>query len=70
MNWRDGYVWRGIGYGLTAAWMVAVLVMSGGDPADPMFDYIFIVPLIGWLIAVPVVRWIAHRNQSGPPDIR
>ncbi len=53
-----------IGYALTAAWMVLILVISGGDPGSPWFDLIFIVPLGGWIVAVTVLRlraWLRNR---------
>jgi len=62
-----GQLWRGIGYGLTAAWMVGILVATGSDPAHPWFDYIFIVPLVGWIVGVGVSRLAGERRQP-PPD--
>lgn len=56
--------WTRIGYALTAAWMVFVLVYTRNDPGHPLFNAIFLVPLIGWIIAVAAARIIgARRNR-------
>ena len=47
-----------IGYALTAAWMVGVLVYTDGDVRHPVFDTLFIVPLGGWVVALTVARVI------------
>lgn len=49
---------------LTAAWMIAVLVLSGGDHRHGLFEYIFIVPLAGWIAALIVDRlWTRRRDE-------
>jgi len=60
---KDRETWTKIGYALSAIWMVGVLVVSGGSPKHPAFDYIFIVPLVGWVVAL-VIAWLVRR---GPP---
>ncbi len=45
-------------YGLTAAWMVGVLVYTDGNVRHPVFDTLFIVPLGGWVVALTVARVI------------
>ena len=60
-------LWTGVGYGLTAAWMVGVLVVTNSDPAHPLFDFIFVVPLIGWIVAIGVQR-LARRRRPDPPN--
>ena len=65
MRLERGHVWRGIGYGLTAAWMIVILVITDSDPSHPWFDYIFVVPLVGWIITVGIARFATSRN--GPP---
>ena len=47
-----------IGYGLTAAWMVGVLLYTGGDVSHPAFENLFIVPLAAWMVALTVARLI------------
>ena len=48
--------WTNIGYVLTAAWMVVVLAITGGDVTHPFFDYIFSVPLVLWIAALVGAR--------------
>lgn len=67
MRLASGHLWRGVGYGLTAAWMIGILVVTGSDPAHPWFDYIFVVPLAGWIVAVGVVRLVVQRKGSERP---
>ena len=61
-----------VGYVLTAAWIVMVVVETDGDMAHPLFNYIFLVPLTGWIVAMIVVGTIKalmgrKKQQSGPP---
>ncbi len=51
--------WTRIGYAATAAWMLAVIVATSGDPGHPWFDYIFIVPLACWIVGAVVARVFA-----------
>ncbi len=59
--WRSRALWLRIGYGATALWMVAILVLTGEDVHDPLFRLIFDVPLAGWIIGVIAARLIARR---------
>ncbi|MEZ5668809.1 MAG: hypothetical protein R3F55_15475 [Alphaproteobacteria bacterium] len=68
MSLPRSQIWRGIGYGLTAAWMIGILVVSGSDPAHPWFDYIFVVPLGGWIVGLGVARLLAGPPTPPPPD--
>ena len=43
---------------VTAAWMVGVLLYTGGDVRHPVFDTLFIVPLGCWVVALTVGRVI------------
>ncbi len=47
-------VWSKIGYGVSALWMIGVLFYTKGDTRDPFFQYIFIVPLTGWVVVLAV----------------
>jgi hypothetical protein len=58
MDWRNRNIWIRAGYVLTVIWIVVVFVATGGNMAAPLFDYIFIVPLAGWLLGVTVARLI------------
>lgn len=66
LNLKDRQTWIRIGYALSAIWMVGVLIVSGGSPKHPAFDYIFIVPLAGWVVAILIARLIWRR--PGRPD--
>ena len=62
-NARD-IPWTKIGYILTAAWMVVMLAITGGDVIHPFFDYIFSVPLGLWIAALVGARlWKAWRGR-------
>ncbi len=52
--------WTKVGYGLTAAWMVVVLGITGNDVTHPLFDYIFSVPLAVWA-AVLALGYVLRR---------
>ena len=44
--------WQPLGYALSAAWMVGILIVTDGNSRAPLFNYIFIVPLIGWAVGI------------------
>ncbi len=56
--------WITVGYGLTAAWMLYVLSKTGGDMRHPFFDYLFIVPLAGWIAAAIMVRLLRRGGRG------
>jgi hypothetical protein len=58
--WRSRLLWLRIGYGLTAAWMIAILVITRQDVNDPLFDLLFSVPLGGWILGMIVARIVGH----------
>lgn len=67
--WRSRAFWHPVGYGLTALWMVVVLVAIQNDTSNPLFDYLFAVPLAGWIagiIAASILNrfWPAPRAQT------
>ena len=55
--------WQPLGYALSAAWMIGILVLTNGNSRHPYFDYIFIVPLIGWAIGIALA--FAIRKARG-----
>lgn len=69
MTLNRAHLWRGVGYALTAAWMIGILVVTDSDPAHPWFDYIFVVPLVGWIVAVGIGRLIAARRGPAVPPV-
>lgn len=64
IDWRGRRLWQGIGYFASAAWMVTVLAVTGGDIGQPLFDYIFIVPIGLWAGGL-AVAWLI-RKVAGP----
>ena len=60
IDWRSRRLWHGIGYAVSAAWMVFVLARTGGDVRHPLFDYLFIVPLGLWGAGIGVA-WLLKR---------
>ena len=68
MNVSRGHLWRGIGYGLTAAWMIGILLYTGSDPGHPWFDFIFVVPLACWIVAIGVLRLWGPPTRPTDPD--
>lgn len=66
MDWRSKRSWHLAGMVLTVIWLTGVTLRTGGDPSHPLFAYIFIVPLIGWLLLV-AVTWLIERRR-GPGD--
>ena len=69
--WRSRKLWHGLGYALSAAWMVYVLIETKGSARAPLFNYIFVVPLGLWvgglLTAIVLKRFGARPNSSPPP---
>ena len=60
--------WHRIGYALTLIWFVAVLAITRGDHAHPLYDVIFTAPLVAWIAAIVIDRVIAHRRSRRRPD--
>jgi len=58
---KDRQTWIRIGYALSAIWMVGVLLVSGGNPKHPVFEYIFIVPLAGWIVGLVIGRFVWRK---------
>lgn len=65
-DWRSRRLWNGVGYAGSAAWMLMVVVVTNNDPNHPLFDFIFVVPIAGWitgLIAASVLRRMFPRGD-------
>lgn len=58
--WRSRILWQRLGYGLTALWMIGVLAVTREDVHHPLFEFIFIVPLTGWILGLLVAAAIAR----------
>lgn len=63
----NGVYFKIMGYLLTAGWVGFILAASGGDTSHPLFDYIFVVPLVGWIIGMIVARVIAKKTGADRP---
>ena len=59
-----GVYFKIAGYVLTAGWIGFILAASGGDSSHPLFDYIFIVPLAGWIIGMLIARVVAKKTGA------
>ena len=65
LDWRSRRLWQGIGYAASAAWMLGIVIITGNDTGHPLFRYIFIVPLAGWILGLLVARYLLPPR---PPD--
>ena len=65
LSWRSRSLWLRLGYGATALWMVAILVVTHESPRDPLFGLIVIVPLGGWFVGIAAALVI---NRLWPPE--
>ncbi len=61
-DWRDRGIWHPVGYGLTALWMLIVLMVTEADVRHPFFNTIFLVPIGGWVLGLLLARLIARRR--------
>jgi len=68
MDWRNKRSWHLAGVILTALWLTGVAIRTGGDPAHPLFTYIFIVPLAGWLLLLGATHLIERRRGGRDED--
>ncbi len=66
MGWRNRTVWYRVGYALTVLWMLGIVLTTNGNMADPLFDFIFIVPLAAWIVGVTVARLINRADKNTP----
>jgi len=64
LDLKDRQTWIRIGYALSAIWMVGVVIVSGGNPKHRAFDYIFIVPLAGWIVGLLVARFVWRKSEG------
>ncbi|MFQ5958022.1 MAG: hypothetical protein ACE5LF_01495 [Alphaproteobacteria bacterium] len=64
IDWRSRTAWFRIGYALTAVWMTFVILVTGNDLAHPLFRYLFVVPLAGWIAGLLVGRVVGRLWPS------
>ena len=64
--WRRKEPVQRMGYILTAIWMAGIVVVTNGDTGHYLFDFIFTVPLAGWIIGLVVAALLrrAERNRG------
>ena len=64
--WRRKEPVQRIGYVLTAIWMAGIVVVTNGDTGHVLFDFIFTVPLAGWIAGLVVAGLLrrAERNRG------
>jgi|GEM_PF-2760387 len=67
LSWRDPRLWQVLGLIGTVIWLTHVALVTDFDPSHPLFDYIFIVPLAGWVVILFVSRRLA-RDRRGHGD--
>ncbi|MCP5368486.1 MAG: hypothetical protein H6906_13340 [Hyphomicrobiales bacterium] len=67
IDWRSARTWQKLGYGLTAAWMLFVILYTDSDPGHPLFNAIFLVPIAGWVAAIALARVLGPRLRRDPP---
>ena len=64
--WRRKEPVQRIGYFLTAVWMAGIVIVTNGDTGHVLFDFIFSVPLAGWIAGLVVAALLrrAERNRG------
>lgn len=64
--WRRKEPMHRIGYILSAIWMAGIVVVTNGDTGHFLFNFIFTVPLAGWVIGLIVAALLrrAERNRG------
>jgi hypothetical protein len=63
----NSHYFKILGYLLTAVWIVYILMVTKGDMKQPMFDYIFVVPLAGWIIGMIIAHFVRKRAGADRP---
>lgn len=66
-KWLNGHLWKNVGYVLSAIWMIGVLIITGSDTKHPLFQYIFLVPLAGWVLGL-MAGAILKKKYSAKAD--
>jgi hypothetical protein len=66
MKLDEASTWRRAGWIATVLWVIYVYETTKGDPAHPLFNYIFLVPLSLWAIFILAARLL--RDRTPPAD--
>ena len=64
IDWRSRQFWMIVGYIGIAAWMLFLLVRTGGNVEDPLFELIFVVPLAAWIVGLVLARIISALGKD------
>lgn len=62
--WRNPRVIQLFGIIGTVIWLTRVGLSTGFDPAHPLFNYTFIVPLAGWIIITLIIKRLERRAKD------
>ncbi len=64
--WRQKEPVHRIGYILSAIWMAGIVIATNGDTGHFLFNFIFTVPLAGWVIGLVAAALLrrAERNRD------
>ncbi len=65
--WRQKEPVHRIGYILSAVWMAGIVIATNGDTGHVLFNFIFTVPLAGWIIGLVAAALLrrTERNREG-----
>lgn len=63
-DWHNPRTWQAVGIVATGLWLTYVAAATGFDPTAPLFDFIFLVPLAGWLAILLVTRILERRRKD------
>lgn len=62
--WRNIRFWHWLGIAGTVIWISFVSLTTAFDPAHPLFDFIFLVPIVGWILIGVRIRDIRRRSAG------
>ncbi|AUG54245.1 hypothetical protein [Thalassospira marina] len=63
----NGHYFKIMGYLLTACWVGYIVMITKGDTSDPMFDYIFSVPLGFWIVGMVIAHFVRKKAGGDRP---
>ena len=62
--WRQKEPVQKVGYVLSAVWMAGIVVVTKGDTRHFLFNFIFIVPLAGWIIGLGIAAFLRRLEKN------
>ncbi|OSQ40721.1 hypothetical protein [Thalassospira mesophila] len=63
----NGHYFKIMGYLLTACWVGYIVMITKGNTSDPMFDYIFSVPLGCWIVGMVIAHFVRKKSKADRP---